>query len=143
MKVGRYLLGLGSMATGILNVVWRDFDPSQQPVGALSDHIPARAVLACIAGVWLMVAGGAVLFRGAAARWGAVALGVFYLFWSLCWAPRFVSATRVLGLRIPVIFGLLVGVFEPLILVAAAAAIYARMTDRAMSARWPPRCRTG
>ncbi len=62
MRVGIWLYGLGTVVTGILDLVWRAFEASHQPIRALG-HIPGEHVLAGIAGAWLVAAGVAILLE--------------------------------------------------------------------------------
>jgi len=48
MRVGVWLYGLATVVTGILDVVWRAFEASHQPIQALG-HIPGERALACLA----------------------------------------------------------------------------------------------
>ncbi len=73
MGFGRCVYGLGVMAVGLACVVFGEFDPGQ-PV---PEHFPARTALAYAVGVFLVVAGAAVVWRRTAA-WGAAALTVYY-----------------------------------------------------------------
>jgi uncharacterized membrane protein len=73
MALGRHVYGLGVMAVGLACLVFGEFDPGQ-PV---PEHFPARAVLAYVAGAFLVAAGAVVEWRRSAA-WGAGALAVYY-----------------------------------------------------------------
>ena len=73
MGFGWRVYGLGVMALGMVCLAWGDFDPGQ-PV---PEHFPARTALAYAAGVFMVVAAGAVEWRRTAA-WGAAALTVYY-----------------------------------------------------------------
>lgn len=142
MKIGVYIYVLGSVAAGSLDFIWADFDPAHQPIQAWGDHIPGREVLAYITAIWLVVAGLAILWRRTA-RGGAVALGLVHLMFAVFWLPRLYTAPHVLGFRAPVLIGVLVGVFEQLILVAAAVILYGfasearfRSAKALLVARW-------
>lgn len=124
MRAGVYTYSAGSIASGILDLIWRDFEPAHQPIQALGDHIPGREILACIAAICLIAGGAAILWRRTA-RAGAVALAGIYLLFGLFWLPRFYTAPHLLGFRTGVFVGLLVGVGQQLILVAAAVIVYA------------------
>lgn len=124
MKIGVYIYVLGSVAAGSLDFIWADFDPAHQPIQAWGDHIPGREVLAYITAIWLVAGGLAILWRRTA-RGGAIALGLAHLMFTVFWLPRLYTAPHVLGFRVPVVIGVLVGVFEQLILVAAAVILYA------------------
>ena len=55
----------GIIAAGILDLIWGEFEAAHQPIQALGDHIPGRAVLAYIAAIWLIAGGAAILSRRA------------------------------------------------------------------------------
>jgi uncharacterized membrane protein len=118
------VFGFASAAAGILDAIWGGFEPAHQPIQALGDHIPGQVLLAYLAALTL-VAGGAALLWYRTARAGAVALAAVYLAFALFWLPRFYTATHALGFRLPVISGLVGGMAMQLILVAAAAIVYA------------------
>ncbi len=96
MRVGVWLYGLATIATGILDVVWRQFEASHQPIKSLGQHIPGEPVLAVIAGIWLIAAGIAILWRPTA-RIGAASAAIIYLIFALFWVPRFYVITHQLG----------------------------------------------
>ena len=143
MRCGLYLYAAGSTAAGILNLIWGDFEQAHQPIQALSDYIPGRAALATIAGIWL-IGGGAAMLSQRLARAGALALAAIYLIFAIFWLPRFYTAIRLMGFTIPLVSGLLAGVGQQLILVAAAGIVHAspvendfRSTSRVpLLARW-------
>src|SRR3954447_11738642 len=124
MRGGLYLYAAGSIAAGILDLIWGDFEAAHQPIQALGDHIPARAVLACVAAIWLIGGGLAILWRRLA-RAGALALAAIYLLFAVFWLPRFYTAIHLMGFTIPLVIGLLAGVGQQLILVAAAGIVHA------------------
>src|SRR4051794_38371636 len=84
MHAGLCLYAAGSISAGILDLIWRDFEAAHQPIQALSDHIPGRSVLACIAAIWLIGGGAAILSRRLA-RTGALALAAIYLIFAVFW----------------------------------------------------------
>ena len=124
MRGGLYLYAAGSIAAGILDLIWGDFEPAHQPIQALGDHIPGRAVLASIAAIWL-IGGGAAIVSRRFARAGALALAAIYSIFALFWLPRFYTAIHLLGFTLPLVTGLLAGVGQQLILVAAAGIVHA------------------
>jgi uncharacterized membrane protein YphA (DoxX/SURF4 family) len=123
MRAGVYVYGIGSIAAGILDLIWGDFEAAHQPIQAFGDHIPGREILAHISAVWLVAGGAAILWRRTA-RVGAGALAAIYFIFAVFWLPRFYTAPHVLGLRISVLMGVLGGVAQQLILVAAAGIVY-------------------
>src|SRR5436309_8780032 len=98
---GLYLYAAGSIAAGILDLIWGDFEAAHQPIQALGDHIPGRQILAYIAAIWLLVGGATIVWRRTA-RVGAWALATIYLIFAVFWLPRFYTAPHLLGFRIPV-----------------------------------------
>ena len=128
-RSGVYIYGMASIAAGILDLIWGDFEAAHQPIQAFGNHIPGRQILAYITAVWLIAGGAAILWRQTA-RVGAVALGVIYLIFAVFWLPRFYTAPHVLGFRIPVYIGVLDGACTQLILVAAAAIVFASLPTR-------------
>src|SRR3954449_5618147 len=90
MRGGIYLYAAGSIAAGILDLIWGEFEAAHQPIQALGDHIPGREILDYIAAIWLF-AGGVVILSRRFARAGAWALGAIYLVFAGFWLPRFYS----------------------------------------------------
>jgi uncharacterized membrane protein len=134
MRLGVYVYGLATLAAGIFDLVWGDFDTSHQPIQAFGDHIPGRELFAYITAVWMIAGGAAILWRRSA-RAGAAALAVIYFIFAVFWLPRFYTAPHVLGFRIPVFIGVLGGVGTQLIAVAAGALVYASLATHSSS--WP------
>ncbi|HEX4169290.1 MAG TPA: hypothetical protein VHZ55_27825 [Bryobacteraceae bacterium] len=140
VKAAISLYALGSIASGVVNIVWGNFEPAHQPIQAFGDHIPGQRVFAFFVAVCLIAAGAALLWRRTI-RAGAVILGVVYSLFAVFWLPRFYTAVHALGFRVPVIVGLLVGVGQELILVAAAVLVYLALNKRdgviaPLFARW-------
>jgi len=141
-KVGVYVYALGSIAAGIMDLVWGEFEAAHQPIQAFGDHIPGRELLAYLAAVWLIAAGAAILWRKTA-RAGAAALAIIYGIFGVFLFPRFYTAPHLLGYRANVYIGVVSGVAQQLILVVAAAIVYASLAVRgslslraALIARW-------
>jgi uncharacterized membrane protein len=130
MRLGIYIYGLATIATGILDLIWGEFEPGHQPIQAWGDHIPGQRVFAYIAAIWLIAAGTAILWRRSA-RWGARASARIYFIFAVFWLPRFYTAPHLLGAHIGLYLGVLVGVG----LVAAALIIYA-LARRGSAPRW-------
>ncbi len=124
MRIGVYVFGLASVAAGILDLVWGEFEAAHQPIQALSDHIPGVKILAYITAIWLMVAGAAILWR-VTARAGAAALAVIYFIFGAFLFPRFYTAPHFLGHHPGVYIGVLASVGQQVILVIAAVIVYA------------------
>lgn len=127
MSIGVYVVALGTIAAGVMDLVWGDFEAAHQPIQAFGDHIPGRAILAYVTAVWMIAAGGAVLWRRTA-RAGAALAALVYCLFAVFWLPRLYTAPHYLGVRIPVFIGVLVGVGQQLILVAAALVLYVTLS---------------
>ena len=134
MRAGIYVYGLATVAAGIMDLIWGDFEPAHQPIQSFGDHIPGRETFAYIIAVW-MVGGGATILSRRTARAGAAAVAVVYLIFAIFWLPRLYTAPRILGFRIPVLIGVLAGVLQQLILVVPGVIIYASLASRRTS--WP------
>jgi len=143
MKVGVWFYGLGTALTGILDIAWGDFDPSHQPIKALGVSLPGQHILAYVAGVWLVAAGLAILWRRTA-RIGAAASAIAYLIFATFWLARYYAGIHALGWRIDVLLGVTFGLAQQLMLVAPAAIVYASTASpdsplqrrAAIAARW-------
>jgi uncharacterized membrane protein len=143
MKVGVWFYGVGTALTGILNIAWGAFDSSHQPIKFLGMNLPTQHILAYVAGVWLVAAGIAILWRRSA-RIGAAASGIAYLVFAALWLPRGYAGIHAPGWRINVLMGIFFGLAQQLMLVAPAAIVYAstaspdaRLQKRAViAARW-------
>ena len=131
-KVGVYLYGLATLAAGVLDLVWGEFEAAHQPIQALGDHIPGREILAYLTAVCMISAGAAILWRRTAPA-AALTSALIYLMFALFWLPRFYSAPQVLGFRLPVFVGLLVGMFMQLIVAAGGIIVYASIAPSASS----------
>jgi uncharacterized membrane protein len=124
MRVGVWIYGIATFLTGVLDIVWGDFDTSHQPIQALGKQVAGDHMLAYIAGVWLAVAGIAIVWRSTA-RIGAVLSGAIYLVFALLWIPRLIAIVHVFGFRIgAIVFGL-GGIGAQVLCMAPAAFIYA------------------
>ncbi len=143
MRAAVYLYGLAEVATGITNVIWGDFETAEEPIQAFGDHVPGREIFAYIIAFWLIVGGVAILWRRSA-RFGAVVLAIVSFIFAVFWLPRLYTAPHILGFTFPVCIGVLGGVCQQLILVAAAALVYvwsspgeSPLGERiALAARW-------
>lgn len=122
-RAGIYLYGSGTIAAGIMDLWWHDFEPAHQPIQAFGDHIPGRELFASIIAVCMVAGGGAIMSRRTA-RPGAAVMAFVYLLFAVFWLPRLYTAPYVLGLRTDVLVGVLGGVFQQLILVIPAVIIY-------------------
>ena len=143
MRVGVWFYGLATVASGILDIVWGAFEASHQPIQSFGRHIPGQQVLAYIAGVWLVAAGMAILWRRSA-RIGAAGSTMIYLIFALFWLPRFYVVPHTLGFRVGILIFILSGVAQQLLLAAPGVLVYAdtaspdpvRRDRGAIAARW-------
>src|SRR5579862_8703397 len=143
MKVGVWFYGLGTALTGILNIAWGAFDVSHQPIQSLGKDLPGQHILAYVAGVWMVAAGLAILYRRSA-RIGAAASATAYLIFAALWLLRYYAGIHALGWRIDVLFGTSFGLAQQLLLVAPAAIVYVsiastdsqRQARATIAARW-------
>lgn len=135
MKVGIWFYGLGTALTGALDIAWHAFDASHQPIQSLG-VVSGQNILASVAGIWLVVAGLAILWRRSA-KFGAAASAATYLVFAALWIPRYYAGIHVLGWRIDVLFGISFGAAQQLLLVAPAAIACASIasTDSSLQAR--------
>src|ERR1700689_1427454 len=124
MKVGVWFYGLGTALTGIPVIPLGAFDGSHQPIKSLGKNLPGQQILAYVAGVWLVAAGLAILWRRSA-RIGAAASAIAYLVFAAFWLPRDYAGIHAFGWRIAVLVGISFGVAQQLMLVAPAAIVYA------------------
>jgi len=142
MKLGVWFYGLGTALAGILDIAWRTFDASHQPIKSLG-NVPGQNILACVTGVCLVTVGLAILWRRSA-KIGAAASVVAYLAFVALWLARYYAGIHALGWRIDVLFGVSFGLAQQLWLVAPAAIVYASISSTdsplrarvAIAARW-------
>lgn len=123
MKTGVYLYGLATVAFGILDLIWGQFERSHQPIQSLVEHMPGRQLLANIAAVWMIAAGLAILWRRGA-RMGAAASAILYSIFTACWLLRFYNAVHAAGWRMNIVFGMLFSISQAVFLIAPALIIY-------------------
>jgi uncharacterized membrane protein YphA (DoxX/SURF4 family) len=142
MRVGVWFYGLATVATGILDIVWGGFEGSHQPIKSFGQHIPGQQVLAYIAGVWLVAAGVAILWRRTA-RIGAAGSAAIYLIFGLFWLPRFYVVPHTLGFHISILIFIVFGLAQQLLLAAPGVMVYAETTSdpvwrerQVIAARW-------
>jgi uncharacterized membrane protein len=143
MKIGIGFYGMGTALTGILNIAWGAFDASHQPIQALGKNLPGQQIMAYVAGVWLVAAGLAILWKRSE-RIGAAASAIAYLIFAALWLARYYAGIHALGWRIDVILGVSFGLAEQLMLIAPAAIVYTStgssnsllQNRAAIAARW-------
>jgi uncharacterized membrane protein YphA (DoxX/SURF4 family) len=135
-RVGVYFFSLSTLAAGVMDFVWGDFEAAHQPIQAFGDHIPGRRIFAYIIAVW-MIAGGAAMLSRKTARVGAAAVAVVYLIFAIFWLPRLYTAPLVLGFRIDVLVGVVAAIFQEFILVVAGIIAYTSAETHALPPRKP------
>jgi uncharacterized membrane protein len=126
---GIYLYAMATVAAGILDLIWGEFEAAHQPIGALGDNLPGKTIFAYITAFWMILAGVAILWRRTV-RPGALAAALIYLIFGVFWLPRFYTVPQILGFRLPLFIGLLAGMFTQLIVVAGGLVIYASVTSQ-------------
>jgi uncharacterized membrane protein len=129
MKIGVYLYGIAAVAYGITDLIWGEFDPSDQPLQPWGDHIPGARIFAYIAAIWLVVAGAALL-RRQSRRLAAASLTILYGMFVLFPLPRFYWGPHVHGQRAYVYFGVLGEVCQEIILFVAAVIVWKSLSGR-------------
>ena len=141
MKIGVYLYGLATVAFGILNLIWGDFERSHQPIQSLVEHIAARQLLAYIGAGWMIAAGLAILWRRSA-RMGSAASAIIYSIFAACWLLRFCKATYAVGWRMDAVFGSVFSISQAVFLIVPGVIVLSANDDRvpeertATAARW-------
>lgn len=134
MRVGVYVFGIASVAAGILDLIWGEFEPAHQPLQAWGNHIPGVTIFAYIAAVWLIAGGAAIVWRKSA-RFGAAALTILYGIFVAFPLPRFYTAPHFLGYRTAVYIGVLGSVCQEIILFVAAAIVWESLARGSLSQR--------
>jgi uncharacterized membrane protein YphA (DoxX/SURF4 family) len=134
MRIGVYVFGIASIAAGILDLVWGEFDPAHQPLQAWGDHIPGVTVFAYIAALWLIAGGAAMLWR-TSERFGAAALAILYGIFILFPLPRFYTAPHDVGYNAGVYIGVMSSVCQQIILCVAAVIVWQLAARGALSQR--------
>jgi uncharacterized membrane protein len=128
MKVGLWFYGLGTALTGILDIAWRAFDASHQPIKSLG-NVPGQNILACAGGAWLVAGGLAILWQRSA-KLGGAASAIAYMFFVALWLPRYYAGIHALGWRIDVLLGISFGLAQQLLLLAPPVIVYASMVSK-------------
>ena len=127
-RVGMILAGVGSAAAGVLNVIWREFEPAHQPIQAWGDHIGDIPMLVHLGAAWLILGGVALTIRRTG-RAGAASLAILYGMFSLFPLPRLYTAPHFLGHHVSVYIGLLVGVCQQIILFVGTAVMWTYLSN--------------
>jgi uncharacterized membrane protein len=137
-----FIFGIASVAAGVLDLIWREFESAHQPIQAWGDHIPRITILAYVAALWLIAAGATMSVRRTAQA-GAAALAILYAIFAVFPVPRLYTAPHFFGHRAAVYIGVIVQIGQQLILFVAAAVASASLSRRgsvsvapARLARW-------
>jgi hypothetical protein len=130
-----FLLGLAAIATGIVNLIFGNFDPAEEPIQAFGDHVPGQVPFAYAVAIFLILGGAAILSRRTA-RFGALVLAVIYAIFAVFWLPRFYWAPHILGQHPGIYIGVLGGVCDEIIIIVAAAIVYVAASDTVPSRRF-------
>lgn len=113
-----------AIAVGAVDLVWGRLDPDHQPIQAWGDNIRGAHLIAYAIGL-LLVVGGFAVFRKQTLRFGAVAVGIAYVVFTIFWLPRLYWVPMILGASPSSFIGVLAGIGTELIVVCAAALLYA------------------
>lgn len=132
MRIGVYVFGIASVAAGIFDLIWGEFESAHQPIQSLGVHIPGVKILAYIAAVWLIAAGAAVKWHRTR-RFGAMALALIYAIFGAFSLPRFYTAPHPPGYRVSTFVGVLDEIAQQLILAVAAIVVYALSPHSSLS----------
>lgn len=143
MQLGIVVYALATIATGAIDVAWGAFAAGYEPIQVFGDNVPGRQMMADVAGVCLVIAGAAILWKRTA-RTGAIVLAILYGIFTILWLPRLYIAPHFLGQHPAVYIGVLDGAGQQIVLAAAAAIVYAvyspqnsgLQTRTAAVARW-------
>ena len=121
-SIGGILFALGSVGSGIIDLLWGQFEAAHRPIQAWGDHIPGLKLLLWTSAVALIAAGVIVAFERFR-RQGAIVLATLYFVFSIFSLPRLLTAPRILGHSFSVYVVVLVTSFQQLILAIAAGCI--------------------
>lgn len=133
-SAGVYLFAFATIAAGVLDLIWGEFEGAHQPIGALGDNIPGQVIFAYITALCMIAGGTAILWR-ATARAGALTTAVIYLAFGMFWLPRLYTAPHALGFRLPIFIGVLAGMFTQFIVVAGILTFYSSLPPSDSSRR--------
>ncbi len=120
----RIAFGLTAIAVGVVDLVWGRLDPDHQPLQAWGDNIPGAHVTGYAIGA-LLVVGGLAVVRRQTLRFGACAVGLAYVTFTIFWLPRLYWVPTILGATVSSMTGVLAGIGSQLIVVCAAAILFA------------------
>lgn len=134
MSFGIYLMCLATIAAGMLDLIWRDFDPAHQPFGGFGYAIPGRVIFACIAGIWLVLAGVITLWPRTS-RLGTFAMAAIYIVFALLSVPHFHTMLHRYGFHLTLFLGLVNQIFLQLIVVAGCIVLHTSLAPARIAYR--------
>ncbi len=127
--LGVVLYGFSSVAAGVFDIIWGEFEPYHQPLQALSSAIADIKILVYLGAVMMIAAGIAIMWRRTI-RNGAATLSVIYGIFGAATLRRFYTAPHYLGFHVNVFIGVIVSLGQQLILVIAAIIVYRWVAGR-------------
>lgn len=98
VKIGVYVLGVAAIATGIINLIWGDFEAAHEPIQAWGDTLSGRGLFADAVAIALIL-GGVAIIRRKSARFGAIAVALAYFVFAIFWLRRLHTAAEIVGWR--------------------------------------------
>lgn len=125
MGLGRYVLGVAAIATGIVDLIWGKFELAHQPIQAWGDKLTGAGGFADAVATLLIVGGIAVMWERSE-RVGAALLGIGYFIFAMFWAPRIYWTIVIPGVGWRGTIGAIGGVGQQAIVVVAAVLLYAQ-----------------
>jgi uncharacterized membrane protein len=117
-----------------VDLIWRSFDPDEQPIQAFGDQVAAHAAVFAVIVALMLIVGGVSIARARSVWLGAVLLAVAYSIFAIFWAPRLVTGFEYLGWR--GVIGALGGIGQQAIVIAAVAILYLVSAGAATRWRW-------
>jgi uncharacterized membrane protein YphA (DoxX/SURF4 family) len=129
MGIGRYVLAIAAIATGVVDLIWGTFESAHEPIQAWGDNLTGQGGFADAVAVVLVIGGalvivGAMLRMQRATRAGAVLLGIAYFVFAIFWAPRIYWTIVIPGVGWRGTVGAIGGIGQQAVVIAAAALTY-------------------
>lgn len=130
MKLGVYVLGVAAIATGLVDFIWGAFEPAHEPIQAWGDNLTGRGFFVDVV-AFVLILGGILVIGGAALRLqratplGALLIGVAYFIFAVFWAPRIYWTIVIPGVGWRGTIGVIGGLGQQAIVIAAAALLCA------------------
>lgn len=127
--MGLYVFSAAAIATGIMDLAYRAFDPAEQPIQAWGDSVPGSHPFACVVGTALVV-GGLTIIARRTRHFGAAVLAGVYAIFAAFWLPRLITAPEILGHFPGVYVGILSGIASQVVVVCALLVVDGYPTPR-------------